>query len=267
MTPTARHQSSYRVAEDSAAAERERRRLNALAARNDPKTMRVISACGIERGWNCLEVGAGSGSISRWLVDQVCPGGSVLSVDVDLRFHCDPVPGMEVRRLDIVHDPLPRTGFDLIHARALLEHLAEREEVLDGFVKAARPGGWIVVEDGDWRAFDAQPLPDPLATVLGVMRGGTARRWAWDTTLGSRLLRMLDVRGLVELDLVAESHAMRNDHTGDWYYLGMETAADRLVGSGAVTREQMDGALALVRSPGFVMMSPLSISVRGRVPA
>jgi hypothetical protein len=46
----------------------------------------------------------------------------------------------------------------------------------------------------------------------------------------------------------------------------METAAERLVEAGAVTREQMDGALALVHSPGFVMMSPLSISVRGRVP-
>jgi trans-aconitate methyltransferase len=64
----------------------------------------------------------------------------VLSVDVDLRFHCDPVPGMEVRELDIVHDPLPRTGFDLIHARALLEHLAEREGVLDRLVEALRPG-------------------------------------------------------------------------------------------------------------------------------
>jgi hypothetical protein len=34
----------------------------------------------------------------------------------------------------------------------------------------------------------------------------------------------------------------------------------------AATREQIDGALALVRSPEFVMMSPLSIAVRGRVP-
>jgi len=266
MSTTPRAQSSYRVAADAVSAEREQRRLAALARRNDPKTIRMVSACGIRPGWNCLEVGAGSGTIARWLAEQVQPGGSVLSVDVDLRFHCEPVPGLEVLKLDIVHDPLPRTGFDLIHARALLEHLVEREDVLDGFVKATRPGGWIVVEDGDWSAFDAQPLPEPLASVVRAMQGGGLRRSSWDTTLGSRLLRMLSVRGLVDLDLVGESHAMRAGYTGDWYYLGIETAADRLVEAGLVTREQVDGALALVRSPEFVMMSPLSISVRGRVP-
>jgi hypothetical protein len=40
---------------------------------------------------------------------------------------------------------------------------------------------------------------------------------------------------------------MRDDYTGNWYYLGMETAADRMVESGA-------------------MMSPLSVSARGRLP-
>ena len=58
-----------------------------------------------------------------------------------------------------------------------------------------------------------------------------------------------------------------NQDSGEWWYLGIEHAADRMVDAGVVTREQIDGALALARSPGFVMMSPLSISVRGRVPA
>jgi SAM-dependent methyltransferase len=261
-------QSSYRVREGSASVGREGARLLALARWRDPKTIRVISELGIAKGWKCLEVGAGSGSISRWLAERVHPGGSVLSLDIDLRFHCEPVPGLEVRKHDVVRDPLPHAAFDLVHARALLQHLGEREQVLDRLVKATRPGGWVVIEDSEWRAFEAQPLPEPLAKVIRVMHEGGRRRWAWDTTLGTRLLRMFEARGLVDLDLLGESRAMRGNHdSGEWYYLGIEEAADRLVESGAVTQEEVDGALAIVRSPGFVMMSPLSISVRGRVPA
>jgi hypothetical protein len=49
------------------------------------------------------------------------------------------------------------------------------------------------------------------------------------------------------------------------YDLGIELAAERSVASGAVTREQLEGALAIERRPGFVMMSPLFVSLCGRV--
>lgn len=100
------------------------------------------------------------------------------------------------------------------------------------------------------------------------MQAGGRARWGSDTSLGSRLLGMFRDRGLVDLDLVGEVHGMRGDNqTGEWYYLGMEQAADASVENGVATREQIDGALALARSPEFVMMSPLSLSARGRKPA
>jgi SAM-dependent methyltransferase len=257
----------YQIARDDAATEREHARLAALARARDPQTIGVLERLGVTPGWSCLEVGAGSGTVSRWLAERVQPDGHVLSVDIDLRFHCEPLPGMEVRHLDIVRDPLPDDAFDLVHARAVLEHIVEREQVLDRFVAATRPGGWIVVEDGDWQSFLAQPLPEPLATVSRVMHDGLRMR-GWDHLLGSKLLRLFAERGLVELDIVGESRTMRGaSESGSWWYTGIEHAADRLVGAGMVTQEQIDGALAIVHDPDFVMMSPLSISVRGRKPA
>jgi SAM-dependent methyltransferase len=227
----------------------------------------VLSGIGISPGWVCLEVGAGSGSISRWLAEQTQPGGNVLSVDVDLRFHCDPIPGMEVRELDIISDPLPTGSFDLVHARAVLEHLVERDDVLDRLVTATKPGGWVVVEDGEWQAFLAQPLPEPLAKISQLMHDGLQARTGWDHLLGGRLLRMFAERGLVELDVVAEARPMRGGHDSiSWWSFGIEHRGDRMVDAGVVTREELAQAIALVRSPDFIMMSPLSVSVRGRLP-
>jgi SAM-dependent methyltransferase len=260
--------SSYRIDENEASVSRERERLRALTTARDPQTIRVLSEIEVAPGWRCLEVGAGSGSIARWLVDRVSPDGHVLSVDIDLRFHCDAVPGMEVRELDIVRDETPPGPFDLVHARALLQHLEQRESVLDRLVDALSPGGWIVIEDSYWQAFEEQPLPEPLDRVAEVMHRGLRAREGWDPNVGSRLLRMFAERGLADIDVFGEVRTMRGGHeSGSWWYLGIEHAADRLVAHGAVTQGEIDEAIRIVRSPDFVMMSPVSISARGRISA
>ena len=189
----------------------------------------------------------------------------MLSADIDLRFHCEPVPGMEVRELDITKDPLPEAAFALIHATALFMHLADRDAVLDRLASPRRgPGGWIVIEDSDWRAFEAQPLPQPLAAVAEAMHAGLRQRTAWDPNIGTSLLRMFADRGLVDLDVLGEARTMHGaDYTSTWWTIGIEHAAERLVAAGLVDQEQIDGALAIVHSPDFVMMSPLSTQRAG----
>ena len=44
-----------------------RARLMALADVHDPGTIRHLAARGVQEGWICLEVGAGLGTITRWL--------------------------------------------------------------------------------------------------------------------------------------------------------------------------------------------------------
>ena len=47
--------------------EREGERLTALAAAFDPITRHHLLARGLTGGWRCLEVGAGTGTVARWL--------------------------------------------------------------------------------------------------------------------------------------------------------------------------------------------------------
>jgi SAM-dependent methyltransferase len=257
----------YGIGEGDDIVELETRRLGILARWRDPATIRALTDVGIAPGWRCLEIGAGSGSVARWMTERVMPGGSVLSVDIDLRFHCDALPGMEIRQVDVLADPLPEAEFDLVHARAVLTHLLDRPQAMDRFIAAVKPGGWIVVEEADWRAFEAQPLPEPLASVAKVMAAGLRNRTGSNPDIGTDVLRMFADRGLVDLDVSGEVRAMRGGTESiHWWSLGLQHSADRMVESGALTRAQVDEAIAITEDPQFVMLSSLTMSARGRRP-
>ncbi|HVW35348.1 MAG TPA: class I SAM-dependent methyltransferase, partial [Acidimicrobiia bacterium] len=129
----------------------ERRRLDLLEQVFDPATKQYIARLGVPIGGRCLEVGAGAGSIARWLCEQVGPDGGVLATDLETDFlETLTEKNLEVRRHDVVVDPLEDSAFDLIHARLVVEHVPERDAVLRRLVGALRPGGWLILEDFDW---------------------------------------------------------------------------------------------------------------------
>lgn len=88
-------------------------------------------------------------------------------------------PGLEVLRHDITAEDLP-TGFDLVHARWLVEWLSDKRLALQRMVSALRPGGVLLIEEPDFvtiygavtgeefaRAMAA--LQDPETTVVAPM--------------------------------------------------------------------------------------------------
>lgn len=152
--------------------ERSLGRLRLLEQTYDGVTSRWFDRLGVGPGWRCLDVGAGSGSVAERLDDLVGPAGEVVALDIDpallhremRRAGRDRVivrPG-DVRRDALVPEGHP--GFDLVHARMVLAHLSDRREVLDSLVAALRPGGWLVVADGDSFAIDC--LGDPTHSVV-----------------------------------------------------------------------------------------------------
>src|SRR5688572_16327000 len=101
--------------------EQARRRLELIEECYDPGTIRRFSQIGVGPGWRCLEVGAGGGSITRWLCDRVRPTGRVVAVDIDTRFVEDiAADNLEVQQVDVTTAELPRDTFDVVHTRAVL---------------------------------------------------------------------------------------------------------------------------------------------------
>ncbi|HEY2577030.1 MAG TPA: hypothetical protein VGI74_12035, partial [Streptosporangiaceae bacterium] len=62
------------------------RRLVALEEGYDPGTVSRLENLGVGRGWSCLEVGAGAGSITRWLGRRVGAEGEIVAIDLDTSF-------------------------------------------------------------------------------------------------------------------------------------------------------------------------------------
>ncbi len=242
-------------------------RLAQLAEARDPRTRRILDSIGLSPGWRCWEVGAGAGSVSAWLGKRVGPDGTVWSTDLDLQFHRPVLPNVVVEQHDVANDPAPVGSFDLVHARALLQHVPERDQVLETMWAALVPGGWLVVEDGSFSAFSEQSLPEPYGTVHRAMATGTITEWR-DPNYGVRLLGRFCDLGAEDIDITGEVWAMRSGEPGgEWWFLAMEQAIPRIVEAGLVTPEEGETALAQVRVPGFVMMSSLSIAVLGRKPS
>jgi SAM-dependent methyltransferase len=230
--------------------EQARQRLSLLEQCYDGPTTRRLLALGVAPGWRCLEVGAGAGSITEFLCREVGPEGRVTAVDIDTRFVDEiDAPNLDVVRLDVTTDELPKEAFDLVHCRALLMHLPARQRVLDALVAALRPGGWLLVEEGDHypvSALGSGLHPEVLEMVLvdGLSRAGVD--WAFARQLPALLQRqgIGDIRAESEVALFEGGSPMAD-------LIRLTVAQARAAGlTGEATGELIDAWNALIEEPG-----------------
>ena len=259
------HSERYGVSDDEA--DIERVRLAMLAESLDPGTFRLLDRVGVEPGMHVLEVGAGTGSVSAWLADRVGSDGRVMSTDIDLRFHAEMPSNVIVRQHDAARDRLPAAHFHLVHARAVIQHIPERIEVLGRLVEAMRPGGAMVVEDGAMAEFIEQVLPEPLGSIHRTVAGAASQQWR-DPNAGVRVLGWMRELGLEDLDVIGRVRIMRpHQASGEWWLLALERAVPRLIGAGVVSESDAATALEQAREPGFALIGPTSIATIGRKPS
>jgi hypothetical protein len=57
----------------------------------------------------------------------------------------------------------------------VLEHLADRRQILDRLVATLRPGGWILIEDYDWSCFGFEDETPGFGDIADVIPGFMAK--------------------------------------------------------------------------------------------
>jgi len=240
------------------------RRLEFLELEHDPTTKRRALETGLESGWHCLEVGAGRGSIVRWLSEVVGPSGHVAAVDIDTRFLNELPRNVGVHRLDVVTDALPTTSFDFVHTRLLLMHLPQRSEVLRKLVAALRPGGWILCEEQDIFPIIGAATGNYKDAWLSFARGMEAAgvNPTWVRTLPSSLEQL----GLLNIMTDVRVPFFRGgSYEAQFWKLTWMQSMDKVVASGG-SREVIDSALVLFDDPTVWLYGPAMVGVAATVP-
>ncbi|GGO84684.1 methyltransferase domain-containing protein [Wenjunlia tyrosinilytica] len=251
--------------------ERELERLRALENVYDPQSRTRLDLLGLGEGAHCLEVGAGAGSMARWMAERAGPAGHVLAVDIDTRFAVGHgLRQLEVREHDLLGDPLPDAAFDMVHARAVVGHQPGREkEAMERMAAATRPGGWMVVEDFD--------IAGPMATAaaryyppehrqLGE-RVGRAMEAQFaglgvDPGIGRRLTGLLAEAGLEEIG--ADVHSPVIPGGDSFMPLTLQHLRPRLVGTGILNDAEVDEAIALMERPESSYVPVFMVTAWGR---
>lgn len=246
--------------------EKEKDRLAKLEEWLDPGTTRILETIGVGDGWSCLEVGAGAGSITRWMCERVGAQGSVTAIDIDTTL-VDTIkhPRLTVLQRNLLTDDLPGE-FDVAHARLLVEHLPEPEVALARMISCVKPGGWVLIEDLDM----VTHVPvTPSETYERVSAAATTIMSAagFNPYLGRSLQLMLSRAGLE--DVQAEGRipiGRRENNPGiEMFQLTLTRLRAPAVAAGLATNEDFDEALALLSNPEFIAMPPSIIAAWGRV--
>ena len=155
-------------------------RLKVIQEAMDQFTQEVITGVS-PAGGRSLEIGAGAGSIARWLATRN-PHGTVEAVDITVDNLQDDLPdNLTVTQADISESTYPEAVFDLIHARFVLSHLPNRDELVKKISSWLRPGGHLVITE----PYQLPPSTSPHKVVQKVLeayasfvaRGGMSLDW------------------------------------------------------------------------------------------
>ena len=232
----------------------------------DALTRARLTALGVGPGWRCLDVGAGTGTVSRWLAEEA-GAEEVLALDRDPRFV--PVrPGGPLRTMtaDLTDPSLSPGRFDLVHCRFVLMHLRGHADVLARLADWVAPGGWLVVGDAvDLAAAD--PPQSPYRRTMAAMWQVLHDRIGTDTTWVTRYPYLLHDLGLLEVgaEIAVPPLTVDAPITAFWKstWLSMRDAleASPLLGPG-----ELDRALDQLSSPSLADLSPGMITAWGHRP-
>ena len=247
---------------------RELVRLQMLERIFDAGTQRRMLATGLTTGWHCLEVGAGAGSIVRWLEQRVGPSGKVVALDTNPRFlRGSSSSTIEIMQGDICDMELPLATFDLVHARYVMIHIAEYRKAFERMLRCVKPGGWVVIEEPDFQAARAVTGPEEARLSFGRVTDAIERMFTslgMDYALGAQLPALFQEYDLSHLTVEHEGHlSAGGSMVAQLMKLSAEQLRDKYVATGKVTEADIEQYCRLADDPDAWAIYYATVAVTG----
>jgi ubiquinone/menaquinone biosynthesis C-methylase UbiE len=202
----------------------------------------------IKPGMAVLDVGCGTGAITRGMAERATPAGRVLGIDPSSAL----IAQAEARYADVaglrfavadVYSFQPTEPFDVVAAARTLQWLADPYEALQRMAGFLKPGGLLSVLDYNHEKITWNPAP-PASMLLFYE---AFLRWRADAgmqnDIADRLAGYFETAGLREVASTDQSETVRRtdpDYAakmGIWATVA-ETRGHQLVADGYVTEAQ-----------------------------
>jgi SAM-dependent methyltransferase len=246
------------------AGEGERIDFGALAY--DDFTMARLRAIGAGPGWRCLDVGAGTGTVSGRLLEEAGVE-SVLAVDRDVRFLAElSLPGLDVLEADITAPDFVSGRFQLVHARFVLMHVPERDRVIRALAERVAPGGVLVLSDAVDLTSDRTP-GTPYTEAMRAMWQGLRSTIGTDVDWVPSYPQMLRGAGLESV--AAEIHVpplLPGSAISRFWAETWERSRAAMIATGLVDDMAIDAAVRYLGSGECAAVSAGMLTVWGRRP-
>jgi SAM-dependent methyltransferase len=221
------------------------RRLKALHGVYGPTGRRVLQQAGMVPGMRVADFGCGVGAVTRMLAEMTGPTGSVTGVDVsgpqlaEAQRHCAEGGHQNVTFVEAsaIDTRLPRNSFDVVYCRFLLLHLTNPMACLKEMRAVLKPGGLLVVEDGDLTAAGSIP-PSALSAFADLFaRLGPTR--GLDYAMSRNLYHLVQAAGFPVVDMEIHQPAIARGEARFLLKWSIEEAGPGCVDAGLVTADEL----------------------------
>lgn len=211
-----------------------------------------LELIGLAPGQRVLDIGCGSGVVTRDIARRIGPDGQVVGIDASPRLltvarELVEAAGLgdrvELREGDARALPFGPGEFDVVLAVTVLAHVPEGERAIPEMVRVTRPGGRVGVFDFDGDSF---LISHPDRTLTRRIVAAASDHAAVDGWLARRLPGLLGRAGVV--DVQARAFMPLERTPGSFYGQLAERAAEVAARAGAITAAERDAWLRALRA-------------------
>src|SRR5215468_9698503 len=252
------------------------RRLFLLHSIYGPAGRNLLVRAGLRPGMHIADFGCGVGAVTRMLAEMTGPTGRVTGIDASAaqleqaeqicRAHG--LENTDFRAADACNTGLPRHSFDVAYCRFLLLHLPDPAACLREMRRVLKPGGILVIEDGDLVTAHSVP-PTALNAFaelfcrLGPLRG-------LDYSIAKNLYHVVKDAGFDDLGIEIHQPAGCGAAQGRLLTWSVAEAGTSFVNAGLITRRDLERTLdemdAAANNPNVLALAPRMSVVWARKP-
>ena len=238
-------------------------------------TRKFFSRLHVQKGWKCLDVGAGPGFVSMDLRSLVGAEGEVTALEpsefflssFEERVASNGWTNVKLIQGRAEEADLPPRHYDLIFARWVIAFVPDPDRFLARLVTSLKPGGIIAIEDYFYEGLSLLPRGGAWDRMPEIVRA-YYRSGGGDAYIAGRLPSMFRQHGLLLTDFTPTSLAGGpSTEIFEWAHRFFSTHTQHMADKAIISHQEATALqadwIAHRENPDALYFSPLVVDVAG----